>query len=261
MADCRARGLGSTRNEQTHFVHDGGRRQRLAIDFGVQPQRDQVVGRAGHLLLCDLAKGTDELHVGVDEVGEDAAVALAHVDAHQPFAPTLEFAPHGLGIAQQSTRESGWQLARDCVDEFAFADVDDVVDEFGDKRIDLGATIADSRAGELVLHEHALLAMPRIVLSDHVDLVGRPDSAIALTAEVHAAAPLNLHQIGVTGDAPQAVAMVAIDRFVGAHPRIRVVRIRSVELWVEKIDHQTFVAHSSHSCDLATKCACCATPT
>ena len=226
---------------------DRHRGERLTLDLGMQPHRDQIIGGAsiccglGQLVLGHLAEAAHELHVRVHELHERVAVALAHVDAHQPLAPALDLVPHGLGVAEQAGGEPGRQLAGDRVDQLALAIGDDGVEQLGHECVDLGPPIGHFGTSELVLHEHALLTVSGIVLSDHVDLVGRPDRAVALSADEHAAAALDLHDVGVAGDAPQAVAPISIHRFVGPHPRPRVVRVRAVELGVEQIHHETAV--------------------
>ena len=260
VTDRCACGLGSAGDEQADLVHDRCRRQRVPIDLGMQPERNEIVGGAGHLVLGDLAERSDEFHIRVDELNEGVPVALAHINAHEALAPTLEFTPHRLGITEQATREPRWQLTGQRIDQLALTRVDNVIDQLGDKCIDLSASISNGCSRECVLHQHALLAMARIVLRNHVDLVGCPNRAVALAAEIHAAAPFDLHQIGVSGDTPQPVAMVSIDRLVGSHPRERIVGITAVELRVKQIDNQAIVGHCSHDRDLVTSAAGLATP-
>ena len=194
------------------------------------------------------AEAAHELHVRVHELGERVAVAFTHVDAHQPLAPTLDIAPRFLGIAEETSRQACWQLTRDCVDQLAIADdstgstivgiTDDGVDQLRHQGVDFGSPIGNLGTGELVLHQHSLLTMARVVLGDHVDLVRRPHRPVSLSAEEHVAAPLDLHDVGVTGDTPQAVAVVAVHRLVGTHPGPRVVWVAAVEVGIEKIDDE-----------------------
>ena len=218
VTDGSAGGLGTPADEQPDLVHDGLRRQWLAIDAGVHPGADEVVRWATSALGGHGHEGLDELHVRVDEFREGRSVAFAHVDAHQSFAPTLQLGPHVLGIPEQTTGEACGELTGDSVDDFHLTCVDNGSEQLGGERSDLGVPLLDRRMGEVALHEQPLLTMARVVLGDHVDLLRRPDSAIALTREEHHAATLDVAQVGVTGDAPQPVAFVAVDRFVGAHP-------------------------------------------
>ena len=210
----------------------------MTVHLRMHPRADEIVRRALGALLGDRDQRLHELVVGVDEVHERVAIALAHVDAHQALAPALHLPPHGLGVADQPTGETCGQLTRQRVDDLHPPAGNDLVEQLGDQRRDLRLARGDRGTGEVALHEHPLLTVPRVVLGDHVDLVGRPDRPVAHAAHEHAAAALDLLQVAVTGDAPQAVAVIAVDGLVGPHPgerRVHPFRVL-VQVRVEEVE-------------------------
>ena len=109
---------------------------------------------------CGLDFGTSNSGVALVRSG---AVALAHVDAHQPLAPTLHVAPHALGVAEQLARETSRQLAAERLDDFGLRAGGERVDELGDHRLDGGLALRHRGRSEIALHQQPLLVVTRIV--------------------------------------------------------------------------------------------------
>ena len=117
-----------------------------------------------------------------------------------------------------------------------------VVDDLGRQGLDLGMSFLDRPLGERRLDEHPLRTVPRIVLGDHVRLRRRPDRSVSLTGQEDGGAPLDVHEIGVARDAPQAVARVAVHRLVRPHPAPHVVWVAPVQLGIEQVGDDAAVA-------------------
>ena len=202
-------------------MNDRGGRQRLAVDRGVHPCTDQVVGGATDPLTSKWHQRLHELGVGLDEITHHLLVTIAHVGAHQPLAPALHLRPHRLGVPEQPAGEPCGQLPRQRLHDLDRVLLRQGVDQLGRERLDLGPAPADRCAGELALHQHSLLAVPRVVLGDHVDLVCSRHGTVRMVAGEHAAASLDVLQVAVASDSNQRVAVIAIHGLVRPHPTER----------------------------------------
>ena len=253
VADRSARRLCAAADEQSDLVHDGVGGQRLAIDPSVDPLADQILpdGATGPLP-GDPAESRRELDVGLDEVDERRPVTLAHVGAHQALAPRLDLRPHLLRVTEQLARQPRGELAGQRADDLHPArtaverDTECGIDQLGGQRVDLRASSGDGRPGERGLHDHSLLTVTWIVAGDHVRLPRRPQGAIALPGHEDRAAPLDLLHVGMPGDAPEPVAVIAVHGLVGPHPRPHVVRVAAIQLRIEQVDVEAFSDCYSH---------------
>ena len=178
-------------------------------------------------------------------------VARDRVDAHHPLGPRLEVAPAVLREAEQVGREAARELARRAASTTSISpSVGDGVEQLGRRSLRRNGLVARGALGrEPAGHERALLGVPRVVLGDHVVLLGRPQRPVALAADEHLGPALDVDEVGVPGDADEPGRRVAVHRIVGPQPRERLVH--AVEVGVEALVEQIRLRVHGHGACVA----------
>ena len=119
-----------------------------------------------------------------------------------------------LGEAEQVAREPGRELAGDGVDDLDPARVTrgrgDGVDEAGDHRLEPGGLVPHGPGREAAVDQTPLLEVLGVVAGDHVRLGGRLVDPVGAQRREDLVVPLDVEHVGVAGDGPEAVLLVAV---------------------------------------------------
>ena len=230
-----AGGLVAADQDQQCLEHDLVIRHPLALDLGVDQNREQVVGRVG-------ATVGDHLHrergVGgerVHQLLDGQLVDRRGQSAHQVVGPLQQLVALFGQHAEHVTDDRHRQRRGDVADEVALAALTHRVDQRVTQVLDGRHLVHDALAGEPGVDELAAQDVRRIV---HVDHVGhprlvRPDAA---GGREQLRVALGVEQRLIGRRRGQSVA-VAEHRLVGPHPLVGLPRIAvGVEVAVGQID-------------------------
>jgi len=157
--------------------------------------------------------------------------AFGMVNKAQELAKT-----HGWFLTRQFENEANPEMhsrttAREIVDDFELAAVDEAVDEIVDRCVDGGFEPLDCLGREPPRDQRPLCVVRGVVLGDHVLLLRRDARPVATAAREDVGSPLDLDERRVVHDGPQVVLFVTPHRPGRAHCSQRLVH--AVDVGVE----------------------------